>query len=485
MAGPKFVNIDRQSPLLLPPDLRDWLPEDDLAHFILEVVEQTDLSRAWVNTRGTGDAQYPPGMMLAVLIYCYATGTFSSRRIEALTYQHVSVRYLAGNEHPDHDSICLFRRRNEPLLQAVFAQVLKVAGTLGLGQVGTVCLDGTKILASATKRRTHNQAQLEEQARQLDLQISGLLAQAEKADQADAAAQAQDGTRLPQKLRSAQRRREQIQAALTKLQEVCAEKAQEREADRAAWRADPMGECPRARSAKPGEKDRINLSDPESALQPLPRGGYAQGYNAQAIVSAEHHALILATAVCTDTNDRQQLQPMLATLTPAQRTACQRVVVDSGYDHARQIAQLEAGQPGLEILCAPQPKSRKKKATALLAVPEEAAERLPEEGAAEAGGAAQARQRKPASPSVAVQRSRDLRARLDQKARSPEGRQWLKVRRTSVEPVFGIIKETLGFRRFSLRGLAKVNLEWQLVATAFNCRRLCAARRRQRAAQKK
>jgi transposase len=480
MAGPKFVNIDRNSPLLLPPDLRDWLHEGDLAHFILEVVERADLASARVNVRGTGDAQYPPGMMLAVLIYCYATGTFSSRRIEMMTYQHVSVRYLAGNEHPDHDSICAFRRNNEPLLRMIFSHVLKVAGEIGLGQVGTVCLDGTKLLASAAKRRTHNQKQLEAQAQQLELEITGLLAQAEAADQA-AAAEPEDSTRLPRALRSAERRREQIQAAMAKLQEICAERAAERAADRAAWREEPIGTCPRPRSAQPGESDRINLSDPESALMPLAKGGYAQGYNAQALVSAERHAIILAAAVSTATNDRQQLAPMMALLTPAQRAACRRGLFDSGYDNARQIAQLEVQLPGLEIICAPQPKSKKAKQQAALEAADVEAAELAESAPGEAPPAEV--EKKEARITAAQQRSRDIRVRLDEKARSPEGRLWLKVRRTTVEPVFGIIKEALGFRRFSLRGLAKVNLEWQLVATAFNCRRIFGEILRQRAAQ--
>ena len=127
----KFVPIDHDSPLLLPPDLRDWLPPGHMVHFIMDAVDALDLSKAQVNERGTGSAQYPPSMMLGLLIYCYATGTFSSRRIETLTHENVAVRYLCADTHPDHDSICKFRRENKALLSSAFHQVLELAAKVG------------------------------------------------------------------------------------------------------------------------------------------------------------------------------------------------------------------------------------------------------------------------------------------------------------------------------------------------------------------
>ena len=149
----RFVNIDHDTPLLLPPDLRDWVSEDHMVHFIMDAVKALDLSRARTNQRGTGHAQYPPSMMLGLLIYCYATGTFASRRIETLTYENVAVRFLTGDTHPDHDSICKFRRENKDLLSAAFHQVLELAARARVLQVGdiTVAIDGTKILANASK----------------------------------------------------------------------------------------------------------------------------------------------------------------------------------------------------------------------------------------------------------------------------------------------------------------------------------------------
>src|SRR6266542_3540846 len=141
----RFVTVDRQTPMFLPCDLREWLPASPIVHFILDAVEQLPLHHFHVNARGTGSEQYPPALMLALLIYCYATGRFGSRTIEAATYSDVAVRYLCANEHPDHDSICAFRAANKIAFQAAFVTVLQLAQELRLTRVGTVSMDGTKI----------------------------------------------------------------------------------------------------------------------------------------------------------------------------------------------------------------------------------------------------------------------------------------------------------------------------------------------------
>jgi transposase len=149
----RYVNVDRDTPLLLPLDLREWVRQDDQVHFILAAVNRVDLSAFTSNVRGTGEAQYPPGMMLAVLIYCYSHGIFGSRRIERATYEHLSVRYLAGDTHPDHDTICKFRRENFQAVGACFLQVLVLARELKLLRVGTVAIDGTRLRANASKHK--------------------------------------------------------------------------------------------------------------------------------------------------------------------------------------------------------------------------------------------------------------------------------------------------------------------------------------------
>ena len=199
----RFVNIDRQTPMLLPPDLKEWVADNDLAKFILEAVEVTDTASAALNVRGSGSEQYPPAMMLAVLIYCYATGTFSSRRIERATFDSVAVRYLCANTHPDHDTIATFRRQNEALLRRCFVSVLELAKESGLLKLGSVSLDGTKLTGSASKRRTFNCQQLQEQIEALEKEVGARLQQAELAD----VSVAEDGYTLPESHGDAERRR--------------------------------------------------------------------------------------------------------------------------------------------------------------------------------------------------------------------------------------------------------------------------------------
>ena len=191
----RFVNIDHDTPLLLPPDLRDWVPEDHLVHFIMDAVGLLDLGTARVNDRGTGSEQYPPGMMLGLLIYCYATGSFSSRRIERLTHENVAVRLLCADRHPDHDSICTFRRDNRALLESSFHQVLEVAARVRVLRVGdvTLALDGTKILASASKHSAVSHGHALKQMVLLEEQIAELLAKADAADSAPL----EDGLSVP------------------------------------------------------------------------------------------------------------------------------------------------------------------------------------------------------------------------------------------------------------------------------------------------
>ena len=178
-----FVQADRNQPYLLPPDLREWLPEDDLAHFVVAAVERVPLSDFVVNSRGTGSAQYPPRMMLALLIYCYANGIFSSRRIERATYRDIGVRYVTANTHPDHDTVCKFRRGNLAAVQSGFVEVLLLAKELKLLTVGRVSVDGTRVQAAASKRRSIRY----DRALQLRAEVKDLLAEAERADGKEAA----------------------------------------------------------------------------------------------------------------------------------------------------------------------------------------------------------------------------------------------------------------------------------------------------------
>ncbi len=395
--------------MLLPPDLRDWVADNELAHFVLEAVESTRLDTARVNERGTGDAQYPPTLMLALLIYSYATGTFSSRAMERSSYDSVAVRYLCANHHPDHDTIAKFRRENGALLRACFVRVLELAREVGLLRLGTVSVDGTKIAARAAKSRNLRRDQLEAQLRQLQGEVDQLIARAEEAD----GRAPQDGTTLPKELASRHQRMERLRAAQRVLDE-------------------------RQRDEPPKPDDTIHPSDPDSRITPTAQGPYLQGYNAQAAVSAEGATLIVAAHVVADTNDRRQLQPTVEAI-PEELGQPGIVLADTGYDNQTQIEHLQ--QRGLRVYCPPQNVS------------------------------AQPPRDRGHERRRLWQKRRERREELDQ----PETKKLYRRRSASSEPTFHLIKRLLGFDRFSLRGLKGVNLEWSLVAVAYNCRKITRA----------
>jgi transposase len=428
--SPHFVNIDRTTPMLLPPDLREWVQHDDLVHFLVDALAVMDLSAATVNARGTGSAQYPPGMMLALLLYCYAQGTFSSRAIERATYQNVSVRYLTANTHPDHDTVAKFRRENAALLRSVFVQLLALARRAGLLQLGAIALDGTKIEANATKRKTLTCAQLDEELRRLDRRVGQLLARAEAADQNTSASD-----ELPSELADTQKRRARLLAARDQLQHQVQVRHDKREKDRAQR---PPGDPPRRLPPQPRPTDTINPTDADSTLTPTAHHRYIQGYNGQLAVSAQGLGLIVAADVVRDTCDRQQLQPMVEQAVGNTGESPAHVLADTGYDHTHQILQVQQ-RYDLQVLCPPAP------------------------GRSKAAVESRSRWRR------WRQRQREeRRAQL----RTPQARALYRRRGITVEPTLGIIKSALGFVRFSLRGLEKVKTEWQLVSLAFNCRRL-------------
>jgi len=242
----RFVPIDRDTPLLLPPNLRDWVPDDHLVHFILDAVAALDLRRVKVNERGTGSEQYPPTMMLALLIYSYATGTFGSRRIEQSTYDSVPVRLLTADTHPDHDTICTFRRENPALLTECFVQVLQLAQQLKVLQVGqiTVAVDGTKVLANASKHSAVSYERAGQMIAQLELEVGQLIAKAEQADSTPL----QDGLTIPQEIT----RRQERKAALAKARAEIEARAQARYAIELAEHEKKMAE--RAAKQELGEK---------------------------------------------------------------------------------------------------------------------------------------------------------------------------------------------------------------------------------------
>ena len=445
---PKFINIDRETPLLLPPDLRDWVAPDHLVHFVIDAMEEVDTRVAVVNQRGSGSEQYPPTMLLALLVYSYATGVFSSRQIERSTYENVAVRLLCADTHPDHDTLCAFRRKNGALLARAFAQMLELAANCGVRRVGgvTVGIDGTKVLANASKHSAVSHGHAGQKLRELDLEIAELMAKAEQAD----ATPLQDGLSIPEEIQRRVERKAKLARAKAEIEarahaRFVVEQAEhaERLARRETLQAEgkkPRGRPPEPPTPGPCEKDQVNFTDEESRIMPT-KDGFQQCYNAQAGVDVDSR-LILGARVSQAPNDKQQLAPTLAAV--CVHASPGYVLVDSGFVSEAAVTRVEHETPGLTVLAAliREPHGR---TVARL----EKRDDPPQPG--------------PDAP---------FAERMRQRTATAAGRALYKLRQQTVEPVFGIIKEAMGFRRFSLRGHQKVSLEWDLVCLAYNVRRL-------------
>ena len=343
----RFVCVDHDTPLLMPPDLREWVPEGHLVHFIMEAVGLVDLREAKINERGTGSRQYPPALMLGLLIYSYATGTFSSRQIERATYENVAVRLLCADLHPDHDSICTFRRANHALLKSSFEQVLAMAAQMRVLKVGqvTLAVDGTKILANASKHSAVSHGRALAQIELLEKQVTELLSKADAADSAPL----EDGLTLPEEIARRQDRLEQLRAASEVIkarakeryrQELSQFEAKEQERVERAKKTGkkPGGRPPQPPREGPRDKDQFNFTDPESRIMKTP-DGFGQSYNAQAAVEIESR-LLVGVNVSDAPNDKGQLVPTLAAVSPVIESL-EAVLVDSGYYSAATVAAVE------------------------------------------------------------------------------------------------------------------------------------------------
>jgi transposase len=451
----RFVTVDYDTPLILPPNLREWVPAKHLAHFILDVVEELDLRQVRVNERGTGSEQYPPRMLLALLLYCYATGVFGSRRIEQATWDSVPVRMICGDTHPDHDTICTFRRENQRLLEQTFVRVLELAQELKFLQVGqiTVAVDGTKVLANASKHAAVSYEHAGKAIQQLELEVKELLAKAEQADTTPL----EEGLTIPQEVQRRQERKAKLAAARAQIEarakaRAAAEMAeyQAKLAEQAARKErgeKPGGPEPQAPSTEPKASDQYSFTDPESRIMKAGSGQhFEQSYNAQAAVEVQSR-LIVGQRVSQAPNDKQQLVPSVAAIGQPV-TSVATVLADSGFYSAAAVQAVERtgdGQPtGTTVYAAVEKKEHHRTVSDLEQKPE------------------------PTTPGPEATTGEVMRYRL----RSAAGRAKYQLRQQTVEPVFGIIKSVLGFRQFLLRGLAKVELEWQLVCLAYNLKRL-------------
>jgi len=445
-----FRLIDRDTGFLMPPSVDEWLPERHLARFVAEVIEGLDLRAMTGSYRGSGEAPYHPELLLGLIIYGYATGVFSSRKLERATYDSVAFRFIAANEHPDHDTIAAFRRRFLPQIETLFVQVLVLAREMGVLQMGTAALDGTKIHANASRHSALSYEHAGKIEAQLKAEVADLMAKAEAADQADVP----DGMSIPEELA----RREQRLAAIARARATIEARAKERHAreraehdakmaQRAAKTAatgkKPGGRPPAPPVEGPLATDQVNLTDEESRIMPVAGGGFEQCYNAQAVVAAGS-LLVIAADVTQAPNDKQQLEPMLDQIAglPDALGKVGELLADNGYFSEGNVNACAAA--GIDPV---------------IAMGREAHHPALDDRFAE--------------PPPAPQDPTPLEA-MDHRLKTPEGKKRYALRKQTPEPVFGIIKSVLGFRQFLLRGLDNVRGEWNLVTMAWNMKRMFA-----------
>ncbi|HEY8096679.1 MAG TPA: IS1182 family transposase [Methylobacter sp.] len=442
----RFIQYDRNQQYLLPPSVDEWLPEGHLARFVVEVIDQLDLSKLTGRYSGSGSAAYHPSMMLALLVYGYASGTFSSRKIEWATYDSVAFRFIAANHHPDHDTLAHFRKTFLVELEDLFVQVLALAQAMKLVKLGQISLDGTKIKANASKHKALSHGRIEKLEAQLREEVQALLKKAADVDQEELA----DGIDLPAEVARREDRLKALAEAKTKIAERVKERDEQarkdyqeklarREALRAAGKK-PRGKEPKAPETGPKAKDQINLTDEESRIMPS-ADGFVQGYNAQAAVDVDS-MLVVATRLTQHTNDKQQIEPMLSELKALQDNLGKpdTLLADNGYFSNNNIQA-----------CV------KQKITPLIALGREAHHLSLEQRL---------------TPDAPEPETADSLVKMVWKLKTQSGRALYAKRKSTVEPVFGIIKRVLGFRQFSLRGLDAVTGEWKLVAMAFNLKRM-------------
>ncbi len=433
--------------LELPSNMEGWLDRNSLARFVVEIVEQLDTSEIEGVYKGGGSAPYPPKMMLALLFYCYAKGIFTSRQIEQATYELIPVLYITGGTHPDHDSINRFRKRFLEQLQPLFVQILEYAWSLGIFKLGDISIDGTKIQANASKHK----AMSWEYAQKLEVQLQAEVETLLHKSQTEAGESFRD-IDIPQEVQRREERLKKIAQVKAEI-EARAQARYEREKaeyeDKLRERAVKEktrgrklgGKQPKAPKAGPKAKDQVNFTDEESRIMPTSGGGFEQAYNAQASVDMDT-MLIVGNHVSQNPNDKQEVDPALRRINqlPEKVGNINRAALDSGYFSEDNTKRLEKEQIEPYIACG------------RLSHNLTFSERFAAEPEA------------PENP--------DALTAMKHRLKTEAGKQFYAQRKSTVEPVFGIIKEVMGFRRFMLRGIDAVTGEWTLVCIAFNLKRL-------------
>ncbi|OYW20039.1 MAG: IS5/IS1182 family transposase [Burkholderiales bacterium 12-64-5] len=447
-----FILTNRKTDYLLPPSVDDWLTQDHLARFVVEVIDGLDLSRLTRQYAGRGSKAHHPATLLAIVVYGYCTGVFSSRKLEMATYDSVAFRYIAAGSHPDHDTLATFRRRFIDELAGLFVQVLEMATEMKLLKLGTVCLDGTKIHANASRHGALSFGHIVKLEEHLKGEVQELLALAEQADTANIP----DGMSLPKELKLREDRLAAMAAAKAKIAARAAEryarekaefdeKTSQRQAKEKETGKKPRGKTPTAPEPGAKDSDQINLTDEESRIMPVHGGGFEQCYNAQAGVDA-HTMLVVATTLTQAPNDKQQVEPMLKVLREqaAKLGDARALIADTGYCSENNIKACEDAriEPLLSVARQDHHPHWRERFT---------------------------------EPAPLAKDATPMQA-MTHRLSTVAGKAAYAIRKQTVEPVFGIIKSVMGFRQFSLRGLRKVTGEWNLVCLAWNVKRMAVLR---------
>jgi len=459
-----FRTCDLDQPFLLPPSLQDWLPEGHLARFIAELVVGLDLSKIYGfygRRDGRGKAAYHPVMMVRLLLYGYCVGVLSSRRIERATYEDVAFRYLAADQHPDHDTIAAFRQQHLAVLAQLFTQMLQLCDKAGLVKLGHVAVDGTKIQANASKHKAMSYERMEEKERQLKAEVEKLLAQAAETDAAEDAlyGTGRRGDELPAELARRESRLKKIAEAKAALEQEARERAEaarktaeeklEERRKKARERGKKFGgrppRIPDPAQARPEPAAQRNFTDPESRIMPdgAHKGSFVQAYNAQIAVDGAGQ-IIVAAEITQESNDKRQLAPMLERVEQNMGAKPAAATADTGYFSEDQVNDERV--KGIELYVATGKQKHGEAEPPDGTEPDEVSEPL-----VEADSAIE---------------------KMKQRLKTEAGRALYKMRKAIVEPVFGQIKAARGIRAFLLRGIGKAGAEWKLICATHNLLKL-------------
>lgn len=445
----KFISPNRNQLTFLPPAIEEWLPEKHLARFVVEITAQLKMDKIYESYGTVGAPPFDPRMLLALIFYGYSTGVFSSRKIEAATYDSVAFRYISGGLHPDHDSIAVFRQRFLAQMEDLFVEILLIAKTMNFVKVGNVNIDGTKVKANASKHSAMSYAHLDKLEKQFKEEVTKLMKLAEEADSEN-----NSDLDIPEELKLREDRLARI-AEAKRVLEARAKDRYEREKqeydEKMAQRMEKeeetgkktAGKKPKPPEKGPRAKDQYNFTDPQSKIM-MTSKGFDQCYNGQAAVTDD--MLIVGAYANDHCNDKEELVDVVDSV-PEELGTIETLTADTGYFSEEAVKACETKEVDAHIATGRQKHNQwldRQSDSHRIAEPQKEDKTVP----------------------------LSVKEKMAQKLKTEQGHSIYRLRKMTVEPVFGIIKEIMGFRRFSFRGMEKVNREWKLVCSSYNLKRM-------------